>query len=92
MILCIRIENSSDGQNLEHLPLKRGFLRRMVEFFEGEGRTFILLAHLPILDFLKHLVFFSVDTVEKDGFVVEKNKNRSGASMAHPPIHSIEKV
>jgi hypothetical protein len=45
----------------------------MVESFEGEGkrRAVILLTHLLVLGLLKHLVLFSVDTVEKDGFVLE---------------------
>jgi hypothetical protein len=49
----------------------------MVESSEGEGKrkTVILLTHLLVLVFLKHLVLFSVDTVEKDGFVLEDDEN-----------------
>jgi hypothetical protein len=59
---------------LPNTIFKACFVRRMVELFEGEGRvrTVILLTHLPILTFLKHLVFFSVDTVEKEESVREK--------------------
>ena len=66
----------------------------MVDFLEGEGkrRAVILLVHLPSYGFLKHLVLFSVDTVEKDGFAIEKDKNRSRASIAQRLIPSIETV
>jgi hypothetical protein len=59
----------------------------MVKSLEGEGkrRTVILLTHLLVLGFLKHLVLFSVDTVEKD-----EDQNR--ADVAELYIPSIEKV
>jgi hypothetical protein len=59
-------------------------VRGMVESLEGEGkrRTTIRLTHLLLLGFLKHLVLFSVDTVEIEGFTLEKNENYDRANMA----------
>jgi len=41
---------------------------------------------------LKHLVLFSVDTIEKDEFELEKVENQSPANMAKRYIPSIEKI
>lgn len=69
-------------------------MRRMIESSEGEGkrRTVILLTYLLVLGFLKHLVLFSVDTVEKDGFALEKDEDQNRADVAQLYIPSIEKV
>jgi hypothetical protein len=37
-------------------------------------------------------VFFSVDTIEKDGFALEKVGNQSPANMAQRYILSIEEI
>lgn len=55
------------------------FMRRMVESFgrRREKETIILPTHLLILGLLKHLVLFSEDTIEKDGFVLEKDAKKA---------------
>lgn len=51
----------------------------MAESVEGrrEKENAILPTHLLILGLLKHLVFFSEDTIEKDGPVLERMKNKA---------------
>jgi len=41
---------------------------------------------------LKHLVVFSVDTIEKDEFELEKIENRSATNVVKRYILSIEEV
>jgi hypothetical protein len=72
----LRFVNLSDGWIAEYCLLNRDFLRRMVEFLEGEGKGEpSSSSHIYQYVFLKHLVLFSADTVEKYGFAVEKNEN-----------------
>jgi len=47
----------------------------------GRRRSAIYLTHLLILGLLKHLVFFSVDTIEKEEFEIEKVENNKPANM-----------
>jgi len=41
---------------------------------------------------LKHLVLFSVDTIEKDEFVFEKDENQGPANVARLYFLSIEEI
>jgi len=66
-------------------------MRRMVERI-GEGRSAIHLTHLIITSFLKHLVLFSVDTIEKDEFALEKDEHQSPANVARLYFLSIEEI
>ena len=58
-------------------------MRRMAESVEGrrEKEIGLLLTHLLILSLLKHLVFFSGDTVERDGPVLENDEKQSPANV-----------
>lgn len=42
---------------------------------EGRRRTAIRRTHLVVLSLLKHLLLVSVDNVERDGFVLERDEN-----------------
>jgi hypothetical protein len=66
----------------------------MLEFSQGEGNsgTVILPAHLLVLEVLKHLAFFSVDTVERDGPAVEKDKSQSSPNIMMVLARSIERI
>lgn len=72
-------------------PLKR-------QFHEEDGRrdrrrrSAIHPTHPIIYSLLKHLVLFSVDTIEKDEFVLEKDENQGPANMARLYILSIEEI
>jgi len=48
---------------------------------EGDPPSAICLTHLLILGLLKHLVFFSVDIIEKEEFGLEKVENQGPANM-----------
>jgi hypothetical protein len=68
-------------------------MRRMVEKGEGESPSrSIHHTHLVILRLLKHFLLFSVDIVEKRGFVQEKDENRDRANVARLYILSIEEI
>jgi hypothetical protein len=41
---------------------------------------------------LKHLVLFSVDTIEKDEFVLEKDENQGPANVSRLYFLSIEEI
>jgi hypothetical protein len=66
-------------------------MRRTVEG-KRRRRSAIHLTHLIIHSFLKHLVLFSVDTIEKGEFVLEKDENQGPANMAGLYILSIEEI
>lgn len=59
---------------------------------EGRRRTAIRRTHLIILSLLKHLMFFSVDNVEKDGFVPERDENWCSANVTRLYFLSIEEI
>jgi hypothetical protein len=67
-------------------------------FHEEDGRrdrrrrSAIHPTHPIILSLLKHLVLFSVDTIEKDELVLEKDENQGPAYMARLYFLSIEEI
>jgi hypothetical protein len=67
-------------------------------FHEEDGRrdrrrrSAIHPTHPIVLSFLKHLVLFSVDTIEKDEFVLEKDENQGPANVARLYFLSIEEI
>jgi len=66
-------------------------MRRMAERI-GEGRFAIRPTHLIMASILKHLVLFSVDTIEKREFVLEKDENQSSTNVAGLYFLSIEEI
>jgi hypothetical protein len=59
---------------------------------KGEGRTTIHHTHLAVLTRLKYFLFFSVDNVERDGFVLQKEENEDLENIAHQYILSIGEI
>lgn len=73
-------------------PLKRQFHEEEDGRRDRRRRSAIHPTHPIILTFLKHLVLFSVDTIEKDEFVLEKDENQGPANMARLYFLSIEEI
>jgi hypothetical protein len=66
-------------------------------FHEEDGRDrrrrpTIHHTHRLILRLLKHFLLFSVDIIEKRGFVLEKDEDRERANVARLYILSIEEI